>query len=134
MGMLFQPVRLAKPQDEVSQLLARAEPTGCNVTVSMGPKGLTRAALTLCRPQTPIAEDLARVVEIPYKQNELDQVRQRLGGEQPSFIEYVADAKGYTVVISFAGLDRDPSSHPLADPPAPSYKTLEPETPKAQPQ
>lgn len=101
--LFFKCVGCGKPDDDVVRILGSGQPAGCLVNVAMGPKGLTRVSLRLTEPRTSIAQDLARCLSFAYRADGLEQVYASMGCTQPSFVEYVAEARGTTVAVGVEG-------------------------------
>jgi len=89
-----------RPRDSIVRLLSFCQPERCNVSAAMGPKGLTRLILRLHSPSTPVAKELAQNLGFTYLTRQLERVQESLGFEA-NVVEYVAEARGYTVAVGF---------------------------------
>lgn len=88
-------------EDEALQHLVRSQPARCRIHAAMDCKGLARLSMQLQRPRCSIAQELAEVLSIHYKSWELDNLEAELGVDV-NLVEYVAEARGYSVAVGFA--------------------------------
>jgi len=96
----FKALGFVKPDESVLRVLTSCQSSSCSVSVSMGPRGLTRVVLSLHDILKPIAPELARTLDFGYKANAMEAIATLLG-RQPQFLDYVAETRGYTVAVGF---------------------------------
>jgi len=97
----FKSLGFAKPDDNVVRLLSSSQPQKFVISVSMGPRGLTRLAVTLSQPAKMIARGLAEAVSFKFDEAGVDALLEIVGAPIDS-VDYAADAEGYLVAVSFS--------------------------------
>lgn len=97
----FKSLGFAKPEDNVVRLLSSSTPAKFVINVTMGPRGLTRLAVTLSQPTKMIARSLAEALYFPYDDAGVAKMRDIVGADVDS-VDYAADSGGYAVALGVA--------------------------------
>lgn len=96
----FWSLGFAKPDDTVIGLLTDCPPQKFTLDLGMGPKGLTRLAVSFRDSETLIGRDLAKALMLDFNERIFKLIRSTLGTD-PDMIDYGVNSKGYAVGIGF---------------------------------
>lgn len=97
----FKTLGLMKPEDSIVRILNTCQCGKLVVTVSIGPEGLVRLALSMIDPKRmEVGKELADELAFQYREKDLKEIYALLQGE-PDNIDYVGETKGYGIRLSF---------------------------------
>eukprot|EP00931_Biecheleriopsis_adriatica_P092843 TRINITY_DN66615_c0_g1_i1.p1 TRINITY_DN66615_c0_g1~~TRINITY_DN66615_c0_g1_i1.p1 ORF type:complete len:328 (+),score=89.99 TRINITY_DN66615_c0_g1_i1:45-1028(+) len=97
---IFKSMGFAKPQDAVLDAVTNMNAMGCSLFAAMGPQGLTRMVMRLDVPAKGALEKLSNACGSTQGLEALRAAEAELTA--PGFVEFAAEARGYTVSAGFA--------------------------------
>merc|ERR1712113_998045 len=71
---IFRSLGFVKPEDWAVRILSSSQPSRCGVSMSMGPKGLTRLGMQLSELHNNIAQDLATNLGSLYRTQAIERI------------------------------------------------------------
>lgn len=98
--LFFKSLGFTKPEDKVDRLLGSCVSGRFLINILMGPKGLTRATMSIIQPKKQVAAELASSSGGVYREETLNHIKELLDGEA-DILDYVADSRGYSVSLGF---------------------------------
>ena len=97
---MFGAMGFEKPEDLGLTAITHVDAMKCCLLASLGPKGLTRMALRFEKPQASCVTDLTSACNIKIQTDVLNDLETELD-KTPSFVEYAAEMRGYTVAVGY---------------------------------